>query len=159
MTTKPADIAPPSPPTALEWVRKNLFSNWFNSLLTILGMTVVYFALVGVGSWVINTADWRPVTVAPLLFMIGQYPREELWRVGLSVLIITFLVGMSWGVWKQYVRAFAIFLGIVFAILAVVPLETETITLSIRVFMLVNSLMIYLGFKLPGAKKQPKFVE
>jgi len=148
MTTKPADIAPPSPPTALEWVRKNLFSNWFNSLLTILGMTVVYFALVGVGSWVINTADWRPVTVAPLLFMIGQYPREELWRVGLSVLIITFLVGMSWGVLKQYVRAFAIFLGIVFAVLAVVPLETETITLPIRVFMLVNSLMIYLGFRI-----------
>ncbi len=152
MTTKPADIAPPSPPTALEWVRKNLFSNWFNSLLTILGMTVVYFALVGVGSWVINTADWRPVTVAPLLFMIGQYPREELWRVGLSVLTITFLVGMSWGVWKQYMRPFAIFLGIVFAVLAVVPLETETITLPIRVFMLVNSLVIYLGFRIGKLK-------
>ena len=152
MTTKPADIAPPLPPTALEWVRKNLFSNWFNSLLTILGATVVYFALVGVGSWVINTADWRPVTVAPLLFMIGQYPREELWRIGLSVLAITFLVGMSWGVWKQYVRAFAIFLGIVFAVLAVVPLETETITLSIRIFMLVNSLVIYLGFRIGKLK-------
>jgi general L-amino acid transport system permease protein len=152
MTTPPQELAPPSPPSALEWVRKNLFSNWLNSLLTILGMTVVYFALVGFGSWVINTADWRPVTVAPLLFMIGQYPREELWRVGISVISITFLVGMSWGVWKQYMRAFAIFLGIVFAILAVVPLETETITLPIRIFMLVNSALIYLGFRIGKLK-------
>lgn len=152
MTTNPQDITPPSPPGFLEWIRKNLFSNWFNSLLTILGMTVVYFALVGVGSWAINTADWRPVTVAPLLFMIGQYPRTELWRVGISVFSITFLVGMSWGVWKQYVRAFAIFLGIVFAVLAVVPLETETITLPIRIFMLVNSALIYLGFRIGKLK-------
>ena len=43
MTATSEDIAPPSPPGALEWVRKNLFSNWFNSLLTILGVTVVYF--------------------------------------------------------------------------------------------------------------------
>jgi len=136
----------------LEWVRKNLFSNWLNSILTILGMTVVYFALVGIGSWVINTADWRPVTVAPLLFMIGQYPREELWRVGISVLLSTYLVGMSWGVWKQYMRAFAIFLGIVFAALGLFPLETETITLPIRIFMLVNPILIYLGYRLGKLK-------
>jgi len=133
----------------LEWVRKNLFSNWLNSILTILGMTVVYFALVGIGSWVINTADWRPVTVAPLLFMIGQYPREELWRVGISVLLSTYLVGMSWGVWKQYMRAFAIFLGIVFAALGLFPLETET---PIRIFMLVNPILIYLGYRLGKLK-------
>jgi general L-amino acid transport system permease protein len=148
MTAIPEEITPPSPPSALEWIRKNLFSSWFNSLLTILGATVVYFSLVSIIGWVFTTADWRPVTVAPLLFMIGQYPREELWRVGISLLGITFLLGMSWGVWKQYVRAFAIFLGILLGILAVFPLETTTITLPIRAFMLVNPFLIYLGYRI-----------
>lgn len=148
MTATTEGLAPPSPPGALEWIRKNLFSNWYNSLLSILGATVVFYALVNVITWVFTTADWRPITVAPLLFMVGQYPREELWRVGISVLMVTFLLGMSWGVWKRYVRAFAIFLGILLGVLAVFPLETPTITLPIRAFMLINPFLIYLGYRI-----------
>ena len=148
MTATSDGLGPPSPPGALEWIRKNLFSNWYNSLLTILGATVVYFTLINIITWVFNTADWRPVTVAPLLYLVGQYPREELWRAGISLLMITFLVGMSWGVWKRYVRAFAIFLGILLGVLAVFPLETTTITLPIRVFMLINPFLIYLGYRI-----------
>jgi general L-amino acid transport system permease protein len=62
--------------------------------------------------------------------------------------MITFLVGMSWGVWKRYVRAFAIFLGIILAVLAFFPLETPTITLPIRAFMLANPFLIYLGYRI-----------
>ena len=146
MTAISQESAPPLPPSAWEWVRKNLFSTWYNSLLTIAGVTVVYFALVNVITWVFKTADWRPITVAPLLYLVGQYPREELWRVGISVLLVTLLIGMSWGVWKRYIRPFAIFLGILMAVLAVFPLETPTITLPIRVFMAINPLVIFLGF-------------
>src|SRR4030065_2536272 len=137
MTAVSEASSPPAPPGALAWVRKNLFSNWWNSLLTMAGATVVYFALVSAISWGVKTADWRPITVAPLLSLVGEYPREELWRAGRSILMITSLVGMSWGVWKRYVRSFAIFLGILMGILAVFPLETTTITLPIRIFMLI----------------------
>ncbi len=140
--------APPLPPGPVEWIRKNLFSTWYNGLLTIIGGTAVYFTLVNVITWAFKTADWRPVTTAPLLFIVGQYPREELWRVGISTLIVTFLVGMSWGVWKQYIRPFAIFLGILMGVLAIIPLETPTITLQIRVFMLINPFVIYLGYRI-----------
>lgn len=146
MTATAESIAPPASPGLLEWLRKNLFSTWYNSLLTIFGGTLVFFSLASIITWVFFSADWRPVTVAPLLYLVGQYPREELWRVGVSLLMITFLVGMSWGVWKRYVRIFAIFLAILMAVLAVFPLETTTITLQIRLFMLVNSLVIYLGY-------------
>ena len=86
--------------------------------------------------------------MAPLLYLVGQYPREELWRAGISLLMITFLMGMSWGVWKRYVRAFAIFLAILLGVLAIFPLETTTITLPIRVFMLINPFLIYLGYRI-----------
>ena len=152
MTAVPKESAPPAPPTPLEWVRKNLFSSWFNAILTILGVVVVYFALVSLASWAIKTADWSPITTAPLLFLVGQYPREELWRVGLSSLMVTSLVGMSWGLWKHYVRPIAIFLAILMGILAVFPLQTPTITLPIRIFMLINPALIYLGYRLGKAR-------
>jgi general L-amino acid transport system permease protein len=142
------EASPPSPPTALEWVRKNLFSNWINALLTILGVAAVYFTLVSVATWALKTADWSPITAAPLLFLVGQYPREELWRVGASTLMVTFLVGMSWGVWKRYVKPLAIFLAILMAVLAIIPLDTPTITIPIRIFMLINPILIYLGYRL-----------
>ncbi len=147
MTVTSVGTAPPSPPNAAQWIRKNLFSSWFSSLLTILGATAVFYSLVNVIIWMFKTANWDPVTAAPLLFMVGQYPREELWRVGISVAMITFLVGMSWGLWKRYVRSFAIFLGILMGVLAVFPLATPTITLPIRAFMLTNPLLIYLGYR------------
>ena len=152
MIAVPKETKPPSPATPLEWVRKNLFSSWINALLTILGATVLYFALVSVATWAIKTADWRPITAAPLLYLVGQYPREELWRVGLSTVMVTFLLGTSWGIWKRYIRPFAIFLGILMGVLAIIPLETPTITLPIRVFMLINPILIYLGYRLGRAK-------
>ena len=148
MTAISKESTPPSPPSPLEWVRKNFFKTWYNSLLTLLGATAVYFALVNIATWMLKTADWRPITAAPLLYLVGQYPREELWRTGVSMLMITFLVGMSWGVWKRYVRPFAIFLAILLGVLAIIPLETPTITLAIRVFMLINPILIYLGYRI-----------
>ncbi|HSB67195.1 MAG TPA: amino acid ABC transporter permease [Anaerolineales bacterium] len=148
MTATSQESSPPAPPTPLQWVRKNLFSNWINALLTILGVTAVYFALVSLATWAIKSADWQPITEAPLLFLVGQYPREELWRVGISTLLVTFLVGMSWGIWKRYIRPFAIFLAILMGVLGVIPLETATITPPIRVFMLVNPILIYIGFRI-----------
>lgn len=148
MTTTTEMLSPPSAPTPVEWLRKNLFSDVFNAMLSILALGFVLFALLNIFRWVFFTADWRPVTVAPLLYLIGQYPRTQLWRPGLSMLLSTFLIGMSWGVWQRYVKAFAIFLGALLGILALVPLEAATITLSVRAAFLANPVLIYLGYRI-----------
>jgi general L-amino acid transport system permease protein len=103
---------------------------------------------VGIIRWVFFTADWTPVTISPLLFLVGQYPRDQLWRPGLSLLICVFLIGMSWAVWERFVRAFAIFLGVLLGILALIPLETPTITLGVRAVFLTCPLLIYVGYRL-----------
>ncbi len=54
MTAISKESTPPSPPSPLEWVRKNFFKTWYNSLLTILGATVVYFALVNIATWMLR---------------------------------------------------------------------------------------------------------
>lgn len=141
-------ILPPAALKPLEWVRKNLFSNWFNAILTVISTGFIYFVLVNSVRWIFFTADWRPVTVSPLLFMVGQYPRDQLWRPGASLLISTFLIGMSWGVWERYIKAFAIFLGVLLGALALIPLDTPTITPVMRAVFLANPLLIYVGYRI-----------
>jgi len=141
-------IRPPDPPGPVTWMKKNLFSNWFNSLLTLLSIVLIYYSVVGLVTWIFTTADWRPVVGAPLLYLIGQYSRDELWRPGLSLWLLTFMIGMSWGVWGRYVKAFALFLAALLGVSAIVPLKAETITTSVRLAFLVNPALVYLGYML-----------
>ena len=150
-----AQTASPPITRPLPWLRENLFDGWFNSLLTIVSLTILYFVLVNAVRWVFITADWRPVTGAPLLFLIGQYPRDQIWRPGLSLLVSAFMIGMSWGVWERFVRAFAIFLAILLGGLSVAPISTPAITLIVRATFLACPVLIYLGSRI-GRLKQVK---
>lgn len=148
MTASTEMLAPPTPPGPIAWLRKHLFSDWFNALLTILSLTIILFGSLAILKWVFIGADWRPVTGAPLLYLIGQYPRDQIWRLALSLLLLTFLIGLSWGVWEKFVKAFAIFLGLLLGVLAIIPLETPTVTLGVRAVFLANPLLIYLGYRI-----------
>lgn len=153
-----SDIAQTTPPPIsrpFPWLRENLFGNWVNSLLTIVSLTILYFVLVNVVRWVFITADWRPVTGAPLLFLIGQYPRDQLWRPGLSLLMGAFMIGMSWGVWGRFIKAFAIFLAILLGGLALAPISAPAITLAVRGTFLFCPILIYLGYRI-GRLEQVK---
>lgn len=145
-------VTPPAPPRMLEWIQKNLFNGWLNSALTLLALVFLYFVVVSTIRWALFTADWRPVTTAPLLFLVGQYPREALWRPGLCLLMSAFMIGLSWGIWPRYLKAFSIFLAISLGGMAVIPLETPTITLGVRVVFLIASLLIFAAYLLGRSK-------
>ena len=89
----------------VRWVRKNLFNNWYNSLLTIISLALIARLLVGLVGWLL-TANWDPITTRPLLYAVGQYPLDEIWRVGLSVLVVSFLMGLSWATWGNVIGNF-----------------------------------------------------
>jgi general L-amino acid transport system permease protein len=133
-------------------MRRNLFNNWFNSILTLLSLVAIYFIGRAVLEWVVFTADWRPVTDNPILYLVGQYPRDQLWRVGASLLLVSFLMGMSWGVWRGMLRSFAILLAAGFAILAIIPVGGQMGSLAVRGFFLINVPVIFFGFLL-GSRK------
>jgi len=90
-----ANIQPPSPPKLIVWLRRNLFNSWLNSALTLLAVGSVYFIGRAVLEWAFFTADWRPVTDNPILYLVGQYPRDQIWRVGASLLLVSFLTGLA----------------------------------------------------------------
>ncbi|MBN1148726.1 MAG: amino acid ABC transporter permease [Anaerolineales bacterium] len=146
MSTPVETMRPPEPPGPLLWIRQNLFNNWFNSLLTVFSFLVIYWFSSAFLRWALTGADWRPVLEYPLLFMIGQYSRDQLWRVGLSLSIVCLLMGFSWGVWRKLMESFAIILGALLALAAVFPVQMDALTFTLRGLTLMNVALIYAGF-------------
>ena len=151
-------IRPPQSEGTLAWLRENLFSNWFNSLLTILSMILIYLALSATLKWIFFTADWRPVVQNPLLYLVGQYPREDLWRPGAGLLMVSFLFGLSWRTWGGVLRVFALAMALFLLVLILWPLQAGTLTLPIRGFLAVCFAAVFLGFLAGGLKIRPSFV-
>ncbi len=134
-------MLPPQPPPLLQWIRENLFSTWYNAVLTLASLAVVYLAVSALTRWVIFTADWSPVTQNFLLFMVGQYPRDQLWRVGASLALLSLLLGSSWAIWGATLRTFGITLASMYLLVAILPIKSVTPTM--RVFMAANPVLIY----------------
>jgi general L-amino acid transport system permease protein len=92
----------PGPPvrvvTPWEWARLNLFSSWFNTLLTVVFGLLLGWAAVRVVWFVLVTAEWEIVRRNLRLFMVGRYPGDELWRPWAATFLITALVGFALGV-------------------------------------------------------------
>ncbi len=147
MTTLSEEIVrPPEPPGLLRWMRENLFNSWFNALLTVFSLALIYAFLSLIIRWVFFQADWRPVAEFPLLFMVGQYPRNLLWRVALSLGVVSFLMGVSWGAWGKLIQSFAITMGAMMAAVALIPFPIRDLSIGLRGFMLTAVALIFAGF-------------
>jgi general L-amino acid transport system permease protein len=105
----------------LAWLRKNLFSTWYNVALTLLAAWLLYSFLKPAIEWATTEARWGVIEANLTLFMVGQYPREQIGRIWLSIFILAALIGLSWGVWKNAARGFALIAlgaGIAFILIA-----------------------------------------
>ncbi len=140
------DIRPPLPPGPIKWIRDNLFNNWFNALLTVVFLPVVFFGIITIVQWIFFTANWTAVAQFPLLYAVGQYPRGDLWRVGVGLSLILFLLGASWGQWRGLLRSIAIVAGIIFAIGALLPVAHPALSIGMRLYLGGNVLLILIGY-------------
>ncbi|WP_018933575.1 amino acid ABC transporter permease [Gracilibacillus lacisalsi] len=153
------ELAPTSPPGVKlglgTWLRKKLFNNWYNSILTLVSILVIYFMTKGIVTWLLTEADWAVVTDNFKLFMVGQYPLEYLWRVWLSLVFVSLLFGLSAGVWKGTILHLSSVLVIVMVIHTLVPFTSTNTKLW-----LVGCIVCVIGGYLAGPKlpKQKPFV-
>jgi general L-amino acid transport system permease protein len=101
-------LPPPSERTGpWNWARKNLFSTWYDTLLTLAALAVIYIVLRPVLAWVLTQARWGVILVNLRLFMTGTYPLDQLWRVWLVLHFLAAVGGLTWGVWVRGRRVLA----------------------------------------------------
>lgn len=147
------NLGPPEPPGFLTWARKNLFNSWLNGLLTIGSLVLIYLVISGLIRWIFTIADWEPVLNFPLLYMVGQYPRQQLWRIGLILVMYSLLLGMSWRKWSGIMGALGFTYGGFLLVLALWPAPVPTLTTWIRAALLANLAFIVAGYVLGGSKR------
>jgi general L-amino acid transport system permease protein len=137
-------MRPPEPPGPLRWLKQNLFSTWYNTVLTFVAIGIIYAVLRGVLGWAFFEANWAPVVNSFKLFAVGQFPPEQLWRVATIVCMVSFLFGVSWRVWGGTVRTFALALAVVLGVAGLLPIGME---LGLRLWFLANPALTFLGFQ------------
>lgn len=153
MTDSQEIMRPPEPPGFKTWVRKNLFNSWFNGLLTIVLLVLIVWAVYSLVRWIFTAADWEPVLKFPILYLVGQYPRGQLWRVGLVLSIYSLLIGMSWRKWGDVMRVLALTYAGFFVVLAFWPANIPILTTGIRAALLANLGIMAIGYLLSGFSK------
>jgi general L-amino acid transport system permease protein len=96
VVAQPEVLKPPRTEVGLlGWLKKNLFSAWYNALLTIFSAAFIYVVLRAVITWAVRDARWEVVTTNIKVFMIGRYPTEEAWRVLASLGVIALLAVLT----------------------------------------------------------------
>jgi general L-amino acid transport system permease protein len=81
---------------AMDWARKNLFNNWYNSLFTVVLAALVVWAVVALLRGLL-AADYDIIRVNLRLFMIGEFPPDQLWRPWAATYCFTVLFGLVGG--------------------------------------------------------------
>ena len=104
------------------WLRDNLFSSAWNTLLTLVTLALIALVIVPVLRWAVTEADWTVVIENRKLLFLGRFPLEEVWRLWPSVWLSGPLVGLTAGLWAAPGRREAIAglaaLAFVFGVLA-----------------------------------------
>jgi general L-amino acid transport system permease protein len=99
------ELEPPSTQTGpVRWMRENLFNSWFNSILTVLVIYVIYRLLAGTLPWFLNSTwnanslqECREINTGACFavirerwqqFLFGFFPRDQYWRPTLTFFLM-----------------------------------------------------------------------
>ena len=94
----PPKVAALSP---TEWLKANLFSNTFNSILTVLSTAAILLIIRGLLSFIFNPLrQWSATATNMRLLMTQAYPEHQYVRVWVSLGFLLFLTGISLAFWR-----------------------------------------------------------
>ena len=153
-------MKPPKNSTGISlWLKENLFSTWYNTLLTLAAFGVVCFHLKGILDWAFTDAKWGVIPANLQLFAIGAYPKAEAWRIWVVLYTVCVLAGISGGMWGGLTLRFAVGIGIVGILIALLPLDMSTLGWATRGWILgavaLLAVSLFLGSRLPREAPEP----
>ncbi len=141
----------------MAWAKKNLFSDWFNSLLTVVIVAIFGSGLFRLVSWALTTAQWGVIPNNFGLFMTGTFPSALYPRIWALLAIVCGLAGLSWGVLGRNVstlfsRSVLVGLAVVGAFIVLFP---PTRPSSLKLLPIVALVAVAAAAGRQGARKFP----
>ena len=166
-TSTPAAMPPESmPPESLPppitevgvvgWLHANLFSNWYNTVLTLVSGALLVLGLWFGLKWVFADADWSVIAQLGGRLLMGRYNTEAacegqncFWRPQAALLMVTVLLGAAWGLrGNKVARGVAWLVAGVSAAFAFLPYSFETMGMDVRLLLLANLPAVVVGWAL-----------
>jgi general L-amino acid transport system permease protein len=132
----PVQVEPARGP--MDWARKNLFNRWYNTLLTLVLAAIAVWALVALARWLLG-ADFEIIRVNLRLFMIGEFPSDQLWRPWTATYLLAMLIGLVAGSVAASARDRAIEAGLPFT-------RTTFRQILLRFWPIIALVVVILGF-------------
>ncbi|MDG2352726.1 MAG: amino acid ABC transporter permease [Acidimicrobiales bacterium] len=87
--------------SSTEWLKANLFSNTFNSILTVFSTAAILLIIRGLLSFIFNPLrQWSATATNMRLLMTQAYPEHQYVRVWVSLGFLLFLTGISLAFWR-----------------------------------------------------------
>lgn len=77
------------------WAHKNLFAKPADTVLTLIVVPVLAWALWSFAHWAIAMADWSVVLRSLRVLMVGLFPADRMWLVWIAVGLIAGLAGLA----------------------------------------------------------------
>lgn len=155
-------IKPPrSSVGVLGWIRENLFSSPFNTILTIIIASILWFSVIPFLNWALIDSCWLPdadcketsgacwsvISSNYKIILFGFYPQDILWRPVTAIVLLVSLLSISrnrnyWNAFLGYTWVIAlIVMGVLLrgGIFGLVPVDIERwggiiLTLLLSVF-------------------------
>ena len=153
----------------VRWLRDNLFSTWYNTILTCLGLVFLFLFFKGFLTWVFTQANWRVIPANLQILMIGPFPIEQVWRIGIVFCTLLTLLGLSAGIWRGIVLQMTIAIAGVCLLLLLIPFDvvreaentSATLEFNLNIFYLIffnriwllGGLVLLVGTFFIGRKK------
>ncbi len=138
------------------WLRANLFSTWYNSVLTAISVVTLGAALWFGLRWVFFEANWSVISTLGGLMVIGRYNVEAacpgqdcLWRPQVSLLLLTALFGMGWGIaGGGLTKRIAIGVAVAVSAFALLPYGFDRMGMDVRLLLAANLPAVLAGWAL-----------
>ncbi len=129
----------------LLWLRKNLFNTWYNSLLTVVCLVLLFWVVRGIVTWATTQAQWVVIQVNLPLFLVGRFPQMLYWRTWIVLAITSILgaitVGIFFGKQQLTKRKIYFFTFITGVLLIFLPLA-----FTARLWLLLIAVLLVAGF-------------
>ncbi|MYE88698.1 amino acid ABC transporter permease [Candidatus Poribacteria bacterium] len=110
-TTNPVIKPPTESKGILRWLKENLFNTWYNALFTLFAIAFLSVIFKEVLTWAFVEANWGVIPANLQIFLVGAYPREEIWRVWIVIYTLGLLLGLSAGIWGGLALRLALVIG------------------------------------------------
>ena len=138
---------------ALRWIRENLFSNLFDSALTVISLLFLFFVIRLVLDWVFNLAQWEVITENIRILMKGSYPGDQVWRIWLGLVLLGAVVGINLRAWNRELNRATIAIAAIPLILALLPFASANARVNL-IIVQATVAAAYLMTSFPAEKRR-----